>query len=148
MKTVFDNAVRDALINRINLLDEKSTAMWGKMNVRQMVVHCRLWEELSLGKTPYKREFLGLIIGKLVKKSFFKSDKPMDKNVPAGPIAIKGPVHSDFAADKKKWINLIEEYGLLTDHSIIHPFFGKLTKEEVGLFAFKHSDHHLRQFNC
>ncbi|MRG45203.1 DUF1569 domain-containing protein [Chitinophaga sp. SYP-B3965] len=148
MRTVFDKAIRDALIQRAQMLNGNNTAAWGKMNVHQMVKHCTLWEEMTLGKTHYKREFLGLLLGKLVKKSFFKNDKPMDKNVPAGPLAIKGPVQSDFAADKKKWINLIEEYGRLTDHSIIHPFFGKLTKEEIGLFAFKHSDHHLRQFNC
>ncbi len=31
MKTVFDKSTRDELIGRINLLNESSTAQWGKM---------------------------------------------------------------------------------------------------------------------
>lgn len=147
MRTILDTATREALIQRINMLNEKNTAMWGKMNVHQMIKHCTLWEEMALGKTIYKREFLGLLIGRLVMKSFFKNDKPMDKNVPAGPLSVKGPVNSNFAEDKKQWIHLIEEYGRLNDHEMMHPFFGRLTQEQVGYFAFKHADHHLRQFN-
>ena len=146
MRTILDTVTRQALIQRINMLNENSAAMWGKMNVHQMIKHCTLWEEMALGKTIYKREFLGLLIGRLVMKSFFKNDKPMDKNVPAGPLRVKGPVNSNFAEDRKQWISLIEEYGRLTHHEMMHPFFGRLTKEQVGQFAFKHSDHHLRQF--
>jgi len=29
----------------------------------------------------------------------------------------------------------------------MHPFFGKMTKEQVGYLAYKHTDHHLWQFN-
>ena len=107
----------------------------------------KIIQGMALGKTIYKREFLGLLIGRLVMKSFFKNDKPMDKNVPAGPLSVKRPVNSNFDEDKKQWLHLIEEYGRLNDHEMMHPFFGRLTKEQVGQFAFKHSDHHLRQFN-
>lgn len=147
MRTILNKTTRDEVIRRINALNENNTALWGKMNVRQMVKHGAIWDKMALGKTQHKREFLGYLIGGMVKKFFFKSDKPMDKNVPAGDLAVKGPVSSNFEEDKKHWISLIEEYGQLSGHEMIHPFFGKLTQEQVGLFAFKHADHHLRQFN-
>lgn len=28
----------------------------------------------------------------------------------------------------------------------LHDFFGKMTREQIGIFAFKLMDHHLRQF--
>ena len=46
MKTVFDPSVREELIKRIESLDEGRKAQWGKMNVCQMLRHCRLWEEM------------------------------------------------------------------------------------------------------
>lgn len=147
MRTILDKATRDALTHRIQMLNESHTAHWGKMNVHQMVKHCILWEEMALGKTLYKREFIGLLIGRLVMKSFFKADKPMDKNVPAGELKIKGSVTGNFAEDKKQWVSLIQEYTTLPPgYEMIHCFFGRLTREQVGHFAFKHTDHHLRQF--
>ena len=37
MKTIFDKAIRDAVIVRINSFNENSTANWGKMNFYQML---------------------------------------------------------------------------------------------------------------
>jgi hypothetical protein len=33
-----------------------------------------------------------------------------------------------------------------SNEDFIHDFFGKMTKEQIGVFAYKHTDHHLRQF--
>jgi len=54
MKTIFDKQTRDELIDRINKLNENSTAQWGKMNVYQMLKHCTLYEEMLLGKKEFK----------------------------------------------------------------------------------------------
>ena len=45
MKTIFDKAIRDAVIQRINSHNENSTANWGKMNFYQMLKHCTLYNE-------------------------------------------------------------------------------------------------------
>ena len=45
MKTIFDKAIRDAVIQRITSLNENSTANWGKMNFYQMLKHCTLYNE-------------------------------------------------------------------------------------------------------
>jgi hypothetical protein len=52
----------------------------------------------------------------------------------------------DVALQKKIWIEQITEYGDFSNPAFIHDFFGKMTNEQIGIFAYKHFDHHLRQF--
>jgi hypothetical protein len=76
MKTIFDKTIREELISRVHYLNENSTAQWGKMNVYQMIKHCILCEEMYLGKTPYKRSFLGYFLGRIALNQLMKDDKP------------------------------------------------------------------------
>jgi hypothetical protein len=50
--------------------------------------------------------------------------------------------------EKKKWIGLIDEYTEFSNPDFIHPFAGKMTEKQIGRLAYKHADHHMRQFNC
>jgi hypothetical protein len=146
MKTMFDKLTRDEVTARINMLTEKSGPIWGKMNVYQMLKHCTLWEEMALGKKKFKRIFLGRIFGKLAKKDLMR-DVPMRHNAGTLPeLRISGT--GDVYLEKKKWIGLIEEYNAFSNPDFIHPFAGRMTEEEIGRMAYKHADHHLRQFNC
>jgi hypothetical protein len=146
MKSVYDKSTRDELINRINSLSENTKAQWGKMNIDQMLKHCTLWEEWILGKKTFKRSFIGRIFGKMALKNVLKDEKPIGKNLPTIPgLIIKD--NADFSSQRMKWIALIEEYEFYSNPDFTHSFFGKMTKEQIGLLAYKHSDHHLRQFN-
>lgn len=146
MKTVFDKATREELTGRISRLTEQSTAQWGKMNVYQMIRHCALWEEMALGKKQYERVFIGRLFGKLALRGLMKDDGPLSRNSPTLPeFRITG--NGNVAAEKAKWISLIGEYQHFSNPGFIHPFFGKMTKEQIGYMAYKHIDHHLRQFN-
>ena len=146
MKTVFDQATRQTLINRINSLNENSTAQWGKMNVYQMLKHCTLAEEMYLGKAHYKRTLLGRIFGKIALKSLLKDETPMSRNAPTSPHFIVSENSGNVSAQKQQWAALMEEYGNFAKPEIDHWFFGKMTKDQVGFFVYKHTDHHLRQF--
>ncbi|AYL98003.1 DUF1569 domain-containing protein [Mucilaginibacter celer] len=146
MKTVFDKAVRDDLINRINSLNENSRAQWGKMSVYQMLKHCTLAEEMYLGKTHYKRTLPGLLFGKIALKSLLKDETPMSRNAPTSKHFIVTETGGSVSAQKHLWIDLMEAYADFSHPEIEHWFFGKMTKEQVGLFVYKHTDHHLRQF--
>ncbi|BAU55097.1 DinB family protein [Mucilaginibacter gotjawali] len=148
MKTVFDEETRRELIERINNLNENSLAQWGKMNVYQTIKHCILADENYLGKRNYKRTFLGRVIGKIALKGMLKDDKPMSRNAPTGKDFKITETKGNLAAEKAKWIASIREYGDFSNPGFVHWFFGKMTKEQVGYFAYKHNDHHLRQFDC
>ncbi|WP_067151454.1 DUF1569 domain-containing protein [Pseudotamlana agarivorans] len=149
MKTIFDQDNRKQLINRIEQIDKDSEAQWGKMNVYQMIKHLNKWNQWVLGidnNIPYKQDFVGKLIGKMVLKSNTKNDKRMGKGAPAGSNFTIKEKNGDFEKEKKTLIELTEQYGVYNNPSFIHGFFGKMTKEQIGIFAYKHYDHHLRQF--
>lgn len=149
MKTIFDPAVRAELQRRVQLLTKDHQARWGKMNVHQMIKHCVNWSEWVLGKGnyadyTYKQDWLGKIFGKWGLRSNTNNDKPMGKNMPAGKFAIKGHVHEDL--EKDRWIQCMADYAFFSNDRFIHDFFGPMTREQIGIFSYKHYDHHLRQF--
>ncbi len=148
MKTIFDKTTRDELIIRINSLNENSIAQWGKMNINNMLRHCIMWEEVLLGKRKVKRSFLSRLFGKMILKGFVKDDSQLKRYLPAvDELKVKKNINSDLATEKKKWISLIQEYPRESNHIYEAPFFGEVKKEQAGYLAYKHADHHLRQFN-
>ncbi|HQQ96645.1 MAG TPA: DinB family protein [Cyclobacteriaceae bacterium] len=147
MKTIYDLNTKQELIDRINLLSEHAASAWGKMNVAQMVHHCVLWEEMMLGKITYDRQWVGRLFGKWLLKIEVKDDRPMRKNNPTIPALKPGSSPTDFARERHRWIQLLQEHDLTSNLEIVHPFFGKMTPVEVGYHVYKHTDHHLRQFN-
>ena len=147
MKTIFDKATRSEVIQRIQSLNEHSTAQWGKMNVYQMVKHCVLCEEMYLGKKQYNRTLMGRIFGKMAINQLLKQDRPLQKNAPTHSEFKMDKAQGEIEPEKERWITLIEEYAHYPDKEFTHWFFGKMTKEQVGYFVYKHTDHHLRQFN-
>jgi hypothetical protein len=147
MKTIFDKATRDELVARINTLSENSTAQWGKMNVYQMLKHSTLWVEWVLAGEKYKQAFIGRLFGKMALKGVLKDESPLQRNTPTlAELRIKEKT-GDVESEKKKWAVLIEKLAHFSSPDFVHTFFGKMTKEQVGYMAYKHMDHHLRQFN-
>lgn len=147
MKTIFDIEVREEFISRISMLNKHSSPIWGKMNLAQMLMHCTKWDEMALGKKKYRQTFLGILFGKMALKDFVKDEMPLKKNVPTVASFKIKETDGNIEILKSKWIELIVEYQYFNNQNIFHPFFGKLTAEQLGLLAFKHTDHHLRQFN-
>lgn len=148
MKTIFDQTTRDELIGRIGSLHENSKAAWGKMNVYQALKHCTLWDEWVQGDAVNKQAFIGRLFGKMALKKLVKDEAPLGHNTPTLPELRIKETSGDIAAEKKKWIALIGAYANLSKPVFLHTFFGKMTREQVGVLAYKHADHHLRQFNA
>ena len=150
METIFDKTTRSKLISRINSLTGDSKAQWGKMNVHQMTKHCIFWDDWVQGKTglAYKQEFIGLIFGRIALKGLMKDDRPLKRNMPAGKKFIIKDKDGDIEQQKKNWIERIAAYEHFSNPGFIHDFFGKMTVDQIGMLAYKHADHHLRQFNA
>lgn len=145
MKTVFDKKTREELISRIQMLNEDSTALWGRMNIYQMLKHCTLWEEMITGKTKYKQTLIGRLFGKMALKNALKEGKLMPLNAPTVP-ELRVLSEGNVEREKTKWIHQIGQYDNYSNPEFIHPFFGKMTREQIGQHAYMHTDHHLRQF--
>ena len=81
-------------------------------------------------------------------KDFLK-DEPFRRNVPTAPGFKIKEQNGNIVQLKGEWINLIKEYDHFNNNSnFVHPFFGRMTKEQLGILAYKHIDHHLRQFGA
>lgn len=146
MNSAFDKTVREELITRINSLSDNNKAQWGKMNAFQMVKHCTHCDDMFLVKINIKRVFIGRLIGKMILKKSLKDNAPFGKNSPTAPILITTGHTGDIEQQKKEWITRIEQYANYSNPNFVHPFFGHMTKDQVGYFVYKHIDHHLRQF--
>ena len=107
-----------------------------------------MWDEVALGKRKVKRSFLSRLFGKMILKGFVKDDSPLKHYLPAvDELKVKKNINSDLTIEKKEWTSLINEYPRLSNHNYELPFFGEVTEEQAGYLAYKHADHHLRQFN-
>jgi len=135
------------IIRRIRSLTGQHKASWGRMTVAGMVTHCALCEEYYNGTIKIRRSFLGLIIGKAALRSILQDDKNgLRKNAPTAALFRVDDAKADFETGKAKWLALTENYGSYRKEGFVHWFFGYMTKQQLGQFIYKHSDHHLRQF--
>ncbi|MCW3086831.1 MAG: hypothetical protein JWQ78_217 [Sediminibacterium sp.] len=147
MKDIFDPVVAAGIIGRMNLLGEDSPALWGKMNVGQMLAHVQVPIEVALGDKQLKRTLIGLLFGKMAKKKLF-DEKPFPKSLPTDPSFVRKGEH-DMTTEKQKvtmLLNRLVSAGHAGISQLTHPFFGKMTPVEWGTSLYKHLDHHLRQF--
>lgn len=150
MKTIFEETNRLELIGRISMVQMNSPSQWGKMNVIQMVKHCIVWEEWIQGvhQPKYRQEFLDYIFGKMALRNMIKDDAPFARNIPTSRPFLIGEQGGNLEDEKKNWIRMVHAYEHYSNPEFIHDFFGKMTPEQIGILAYKHSDHHLRQFGC
>ena len=88
---------------------------------------------------------MGRLFGKAGLKNILDENKSFPKSAPTSGVFKVKEENGDVESEKKKWIALIEEYQNYSN-DFVHWFFGKMTKEQVGYFVYKHNDHHLRQF--
>ncbi len=148
MKTIFDKNIREQLISRIEQISEDDKAKWGKMNVFQMLKHITYWNGWIIGTEDhiYKQAFIGKVFGKIALKRMIKDEKPFDKNIPTSDQFKVKALKVDLELEKSKWISLINAYENYNNPKFVHDFFGKMTKEQIGILVYKHTDHHLRQF--
>ena len=144
VKNLFDPAVKQDIIDRINKLTPQSQRQWGKMNVAQMLAHCQRPLGVATGGHKLKGGFLLKLIGPLFKKQLF-NDKPFKRDLPTDKsFIITEP--KDFEKEKQNLIQMINHFSETTMSGEPHPFFGKLTNEQWSRGTWKHLDHHLQQF--
>ena len=147
MKSIFDIQTRTEILSRIEKLNQESKATWGQMTAAQMVKHCVLCEEYYHGHFPVSRSCLGRLIGKMAINKMLKDDQSMlQKNASTSPKFRVNNDVEDLELEKEQWKSLIEQYASFNKEYFTHWFFGKMSKEQLGQFIYKHCDHHLRQF--
>ncbi|MFZ1527660.1 MAG: DUF1569 domain-containing protein [Ferruginibacter sp.] len=147
MQNLFDQQTFKSISERINRLSPSSARQWGKMNVAQMMAHCRVAFDYPISNEPAPRMFMGYLVGWIIKPKIF-NDEPFRKNLPTAPV-LKFANERDFESEKSGLLKNIETFysmGPGNAGKYPHPMFGSLTAEQWGKFMYKHLDHHLQQF--
>jgi hypothetical protein len=147
MKSIFNTSDNQEFIQRIHKLTPETQALWGKMNVSQMLYHCARPLQAATGELKVKRGLVSFIFGKMAKKKF-TGEAMFTKNLPTDKRFI--PTNTpDFNEEKKRLTDMLNKFlqtgkGIISDEP--HPFFGRLTADEWDIIQAKHLDHHLSQF--
>lgn len=142
-------AVFTDIKNRIAHLTAEAEPRWGRMNAAQMLCHCELILQVSLGNIvlPKKNIFI-LSIGVLAKREMKLFGNGIPHNMPTFDI-LKVNHACDFEVSKEKLLATLESFfcecnaGRLVEH---HRLFGKMSQYDWGFLHYKHLDHHLKQF--
>lgn len=144
-QTIFDPAVRDALVQRLHTLTPERRPRWGRMSAPQMVSHLIQACAMACGEvavapkaSPLRRFPLNWLVVHWL---------PFPKGVPTAPELLARP-SGDWDRDVDDLVVRIRRFGerdpLATWPD--HPAFGPLSGASWGVLAYRHIDHHFDQF--
>ena len=149
MKNLFDKDTHSEIMQRISLLSPENQRQWGKMNVSQMLAHCKEAFKVPLSDKKMPRMFIGLLLGWMIKSKLY-NESPWKQNLPTAPnFIIKD--EREFEKEKQELSDLINRFyneGPEKVGRFPHPMFGTFTTEQWGKAMYKHLDHHLVQFSA
>ena len=148
MGTMLNEKDRAGLVSRLQQLDAGMSPRWGKMTCPKMLAH--LTDALLMtygdmdvpGKWSPMRYFpLNYLIIHVI---------PFPKGAPTAPQLIARTPGADeaFEQERDRLTALIHRFGDEAERTSwpVHPIFGSMSREDWAVLAFRHSDHHLRQF--
>jgi len=144
VKNMFDTAVKQDIIDRINKLTPHTQRLWGKMNVEQMLAHVQLPISCAYGTHQVKGSFILKLLGPFF-KSVLYNEKPYKQGLPTDSSYVVVD-KKEFEAEKKGLLEKVNKFSAETVVLENHPVWGKLTKEQWSKATWKHLDHHLKQF--
>lgn len=148
MKNIFDPKDVAAFEKRIQMLTPQTRALWGTMNVAQMLAHCNVAYVMAFENEypplgPVKQFLLKLLV-----KGPVVNDKPYKKRSPTAKEFQVSPVQ-DFEIQKEKLIQYLRktcDLGTAYFEGKPSRSFGPLSAKEWNNLFAKHLDHHLSQF--
>ena len=145
---LFEPSSAQEVLFRLNNITAATPAQWGKMNAAQMMAHCQATFQVYFGEKKMRRALAGYLFGKMAKRKLF-SPQPWARSLPTAP-QFKISDEREFEAEKEKLVRYINRFSNegYTITSTLHPFFGKLSSQEWAVLAYKHLDHHLKQFGA
>ncbi len=149
------NAIHEKSRKRLNArlqnLNPESRALWGRMNVLEMLHHLSDQMDVIHGDLqvpPVSIPFMRTRLGRFL--SLSRIPWPKGKIRTPGKM-LKREIHgeAELNAIREQISESLERFSLLpATHAADHPFFGSMDKAAWGRLTWKHFDHHLRQFGA
>jgi hypothetical protein len=146
--TLFAEADRRSVVERLSRLTPESQRRWGTMTVGRAVAHMADQLRMALGdlrcrppQGPFRHGPTRFLVIHLL---------PWPKGRAKGPGEAFKTVPTDLASDIGQLADLIERFAKQQPDAIwqAHPMFGALTRRDWGVLAYRHLDHHLTQFGA
>jgi len=147
MATIWDPAVRAGLVRRAGSLTPAHTARWGTFSVAAMVAHLNDATLMALDELPVKAKappFLRLAPVRYLLIHVL----PMPKGAPTAPELLARSESAELAGEVATFTRLMDRLRAASTLAARHPAFGPMTRDDWGVLAHKHIDHHLRQFGA
>jgi hypothetical protein len=145
VKSLSDARARVELLERLERLTPDATPRWGRMTAPQMVAHLADWMLMASGelKTAARSGVLRYPPFKQLAIYWL----PFPRNVQTSPeLLARKP--SEWWAEQASVRERVQSFERLYAESPWpeHPVFGRMTPRAWSVFAYRHMDHHLRQF--
>lgn len=146
MPTLADSTTRAATVSRIARLTPDATPAWGRMTAPQMLAHCADALRMAYGDLPCAAKNVPLARLALV-KWLMLNVIPFPKGAPTAKELLSRPP-AEWGSEREAIVALVERFGSESGRAAwpAHPLFGPMTGSQWGQLAWKHLDHHLRQF--
>ena len=148
MENIFSTDGAQFFLNRLNKLTPESKAIWGKMNVSQMLAHCNITYEMCYENKHKKPTGLVKFILKFFVKKFVTNEVPYKKGGKTAPQFVITD-QKEFEVEKTRLKNYIlktQELGSTHFEGKKSHSFGILSSKEWNNMFAKHLDHHFNQF--
>ena len=152
MKTVADVAVLRSLTERLAAVTPDSRRRWGTLTPHEMLCHLGDAGEMVLRIRPRERP-VPLRRRRLVKWLGLWSPARWPhgwKTNPAHDPRAAGTRPTEFARDLRRAVAALEGIAAARPDAVepAHGFFGAMSVRDWQRWAYKHTDHHLRQFGA
>ncbi len=153
MESVFEIKTKKSIRERIDSIQKTSERKWGQMDITQMLCHVSdalrdaLGERESHSSVPFF--FKPFVKRQILKDKRFKQGEQTLKTF-RQTSGGKGTRPTSFENDKRTLLELYDRFTQTPSNQEFRPHAaaGRLSREEHGKLAWKHLDHHLRQFSA
>ncbi|HEV2149650.1 MAG TPA: DinB family protein [Longimicrobiaceae bacterium] len=150
MKTVADPRVLRSLVERLGRLRSDSERRWGTLTAHEMLCHLGDTTAMVLGTRP-KHPPSPVRQRRLVRWLGLWAPVPWPhgwRAAPSNDPKAAGTRPTDFAKDLARAVEGLEGIAAAAPGSLVpaHGFFGTMSVRDWQRWAYRHTEHHLRQF--
>jgi hypothetical protein len=147
VKSLWQQPARQEILGRLDQLAPDRVPSWGRMTAPQMVAHVTDALRMAFGDLPTESKRLPLRYPPL--KQLIIYWLPFPRSTPtAAELIARRP--GEWGAEVRHCRALVERFASEPRERPWpeHPAFGALSARQRGVLAYRHMDHHLRQFQA
>lgn len=147
--SLWEDAPRRELLDRLGRLAAETRPRWGRMNAPQMIAHVNDQFRMALGDLPTAPKRTPIRYP--VVNSLFAYVLPWPQGLPTAPellMRLDQATQATWATELTTFKELLQRFAALPRATAwpVHPAFGNLSRKAWGKLGYRHTDHHFRQF--